>query len=98
MARGEKSATLELRVTPAQKELLRQAADVRGQSMTEFVLAAVTPIAEDLVEGQQQIRLSRRAWEEFVQFTTEPAPAVPLAREEAAEFLRRYQSTERAGQ
>ena len=96
MARGEKSATLELRVTPAQKELLRQAADVRGQSMTEFVLAAVTPLAEDLVEGQQQIRLSRRAWEEFVQLTVEPTAAAPLAHEEAAEFLRRYRGTDRA--
>lgn len=96
MARGEKSATLELRVTPAQKELLRQAAGVRGQSMSEFVLATVTPVAEELVEGHHQIRLSQRAWEEFVRMTTDVVPATPLARQEAGEFLRRLEGGEAA--
>jgi len=89
-----KVATLELRVSPAVKELVRQAAACKGQTMSEFVLSVVEPVATDIVEGQPQIRLSERAWAEFVEHTTRYTRATPLAKSEAAEFLARLGTSE----
>jgi uncharacterized protein (DUF1778 family) len=85
-----KAETLELRVSPALKDLVRRAAAAKGQSMTEFVLSIVEPVAADIVDQQQQIRLSQVAWEDFVRLTTAATPAKPLAKAEAAEFLSRF--------
>lgn len=89
-----KVETLELRVSPAVKELVRRAAAVKGQTMTDFVLSVVEPIAADIVEEQTQIRLSERAWNEFVRLTTSDKRATTLAKAEAAEFLRRLGGNE----
>jgi uncharacterized protein (DUF1778 family) len=84
---GTRAMTLDLRVTPEQKELIRRAAAIRGQNMTEFVLAAVEPVARALLERQEVIEISRTAWQAFMQMVEAQVPAAPLARREAAAFL-----------
>jgi uncharacterized protein (DUF1778 family) len=82
-----KVATLELRVTPVQKDLIRRAAAARGQTMTDFVMSAVEPVASALVERQEVIELSQRAWREFNEMVGGNVRPTPLARREAAAFL-----------
>src|SRR5436305_10951718 len=84
---GTRAMTLDLRVTAEQKDLIRRAAALRGQNMTEFVLGAVEPVARALVERQEVIELSRTAWRAFTQMVETRAPATSLARREAADFL-----------
>jgi len=85
-----REATLDLRVTPEQKDMIRRAAAIRGQTMTEFVLAAVEPVAVALVERQERIELSQEAWRAFVRMVEGKTPATDLAKREAAEFLAEF--------
>jgi uncharacterized protein (DUF1778 family) len=94
MPQTAKTATLDLRVSPVQKDLVRRAASLRGQTMTEFVMSIVEPVATELLDGQDQIRLSRAAWEEFVAMVSSGEPATLAARREAADYLRRVRSGE----
>src|SRR5437773_1305735 len=66
--------TLNLRVSAKQKELIRRAAPMRGQTMTEFVLSAVEPLARELVERERAIELSEAAWQEFVRMAEANVP------------------------
>lgn len=81
------AATLDLRVSREQKDLIRRAASLRGQTMTEFVLSAVEPLARALVERQETIELSQASWQAFTRLVESGAPATPLAKQEAAAFL-----------
>jgi uncharacterized protein (DUF1778 family) len=87
MAGNLRNATLDLRITPEQKELIRRAAALRGQTMTEFVVTTVEPLAKAVVGRQDAIELSEAAWQAFVQMAEANVPAMPLARREAAAFL-----------
>ena len=82
-----RESTIDLRVTRQQKERIRKAAALRGQTMTEFVLSAVEPLATSLVERQRVIELTENAWREFVELAGKPGRANPLARQEALAFL-----------
>jgi uncharacterized protein (DUF1778 family) len=82
-----REATLDLRVTAEQKEMIRRAAALRNQSMSEFVLSAVEPLARSLVERQQVIEVSETAWRAFVRMVESDARAAPLAKAEAAAVL-----------
>jgi uncharacterized protein (DUF1778 family) len=85
-----RAATLELRVTPRQKELIRQAASSRGQTMTEFVIGTVEPVAAALVERDARITLSQQAWAQFLEMLDNPKPPPQETVEGAAAFLREH--------
>jgi uncharacterized protein (DUF1778 family) len=87
MAGTTRETTLDLRLTLDQKEVIRRAADLRGQTMTQFVLSLVEPAARALVERQAVIELSHTGWQEFLRMADTTVGAPPLARREAAEFL-----------
>ena len=82
-----KHQSLDLRVTPRQKEIIRRAAAARGQTMTDFIMAVVEPVAAAVVERESRIELSEAAWREFVQMAEGDTRAAPLARQEARVFL-----------
>lgn len=82
-----REATLGVRVTAEQKEILRRAAALRRQSMSEFVLLAEEPLARSLVERQQTIELNETAWLAFVRLTQGDVRTPPLAKREAGAFL-----------
>jgi len=87
MPKTARTETLDLRITGDQKELIRRAAAIQGQTMTEFVLSAVEPVAVALVERRETIELSQSAWRAFVELTETETPAPALARREAQAFL-----------
>ena len=73
---------LEARITAEQKELFREAADLAGVTLTDFVISSVQQAAMRTLEERHLITLSRNDQRAFVQALL--APARPNARLRAA--------------
>ena len=84
---------LETRVTAEQKNLIERAAALQGRTITDFVLASVQDAARRTIEQHQQIELSVRDSEAFVEALlvglvvfgshhTDDSPARDLARDD----------------
>jgi len=68
---------LEVRVTPDQDALIRQAADLEDTTVTAFVLEAVTTRAKGVVKQHQDVVLSNQAFDRFITELDKPAKPVP---------------------
>jgi len=68
---------LEVRVTPEQDALVRQAADLEGRTVTAFVLDTVTTRAKRVVKQHQDVVLSNDAFDRFIAELDKPAKPVP---------------------
>jgi uncharacterized protein (DUF1778 family) len=68
---------LEVRVTPEQDALIRQAADLEHESVTSFVLDTVTARARKVIETQSTITLANEAFDRFYAALDEPEAIVP---------------------
>ena len=81
MARNSQQQTerhrLEMRVTPEQDALIRQAADLEHESVTAFVLDTVTERARKVLEQKNTITLANEAFDRFYATLDEPEKAVP---------------------
>lgn len=82
-ATRRKDARLAMRLTPDQDALIRGAAAVTGQSLTEFVTTAAVARAEDTLADRRVFRLDDAAWAEFAAILDRPAKRMP----ELAELL-----------
>jgi uncharacterized protein (DUF1778 family) len=60
-----KSANINLRVAPAQRDLIDRAAHVVGKTRTEFILDAVTREAENTLLAQRLFLLDETQWDAF---------------------------------
>lgn len=78
-----KQARLAVRLTPGQDALIRDAASVLGQSLTDFVTTAAIDRAENTLADRRVFRLDDAAWEEFTAILDRPARRIP----ELAELL-----------
>ena len=87
-ARAER---LETRVTAEQKSLIERAAALQGRTVTDFVLTSVQDAARRAIEEHNQLTLSVRDSEAFVDALLNPKPVNDRLRE----TVRRYR--ERAG-
>ncbi len=72
-----KESRLAMRLTPDQDALIRDAAAVTGQSLTEFVTAAAVTRAEDTLADRRVFRLDDAAWAEFAAILDRPARPIP---------------------
>ena len=82
---------LEARISAEQKRLLCQAAELRGQSVTDFVVSSAREAARRTLEEWKGIVLARRDREAFVRAVlAAPPPSAALAR--AARRYRRRTS------
>ena len=68
---------LEVRVTPEQDALIRQAADLEDTTVTAFVLDTVTTKARRVVKQNQDLVLSNDAFDRFIAELDKPAKPVP---------------------
>lgn len=76
---------LEIRLRSEAKELIQQAAGLRNQSLTQFVLATLTEGAEKVVAEYQQRVLSDRDRDLFLRLLDDPpAPNAKLRRAAAS--------------
>lgn len=71
-----KSRTINLRVTPGQRDLIDQAAAALGKDRTDFILEASTRSAEDVLRDRTFFALSDDAYDQFVAMLD--APSAPL--------------------
>lgn len=68
---------LEVRLTPEQDALIRQAADLEATTVTAFVLNTVTSRALKVIKDHDTIVLSNEAFDRFLHELDKPARAVP---------------------
>lgn len=76
-AAHRKDARLAMRLTPDQDGLIRDAAAVTGQSLTEFVTTAAVARAQDTLADRRVFRLDDAAWTEFNAILDQPAKRIP---------------------
>ncbi len=82
-----RTARLDLRVTPEDKELIERAAEVSGRSQTEFVLGSARSEAQRTLREYEVMRLSERDRDVFIDaFLNPPEPGERLR--QAAERYR----------
>jgi len=75
---SRKQERLEARLTRDQKRLIERAAQIRGTSVTDFVLASARRAATETIEEFQRLRLRDEAREVFVNaLLNPPAPNAP---------------------
>lgn len=67
---------LEVRVSPEQDVLIRQAADLQDTTVTAFVLDTVTARAHEVVEQYRDLVLSNTAFDRFIAELDKPPVAV----------------------
>jgi uncharacterized protein (DUF1778 family) len=80
---------LEARVTAEQKTLIEHAAALQGRTVTDFVLTSVQDAARRAIEQHQQLELSVRDSQAFVDALLNPKPVNARLRD----TVRRYRET-----
>ena len=68
---------LEVRVTPEQDALIRQAAGLEDTTVTAFMLDTVTSRAKLIVKQHRNLTLSNQAFDRFIAELDKPAQQVP---------------------
>ena len=76
-----KTARVNLRVAPADDVLLRQAAELLGESLSEFLIASGRERAERLVADRTRFVLDEASWTAFNDALDRPAEVKPQVRE-----------------
>ena len=72
-----KEGRLNVRATARQLNLLRQAAEAQGRSLSDFVLAAATERAEEVLVERRHFVASGQAWDSFMATLDAPPDPVP---------------------
>ena len=83
-SRARKQERLEARITPDQKRLIERAAELRGTTVTEFVVASAQQAAADIIKDFEVLTLRDEARKVFVDSLLNP-PAPNAAARAAAE-------------
>jgi uncharacterized protein (DUF1778 family) len=75
---GERrSRRLDLRVTPTEEALIRQAAAGRRQTVTEFLVEAALTAADRAIQDDRRIVLMNEVFDRLVDELDEPEQAIP---------------------
>ena len=72
-----KDARLNVRATAGQLNLLRQAAQAQGRSLSDFVLTAATERAEEILVERRYFVASPEAWDAFMATLNDPLDPAP---------------------
>lgn len=83
-----KNERLEARITPMQKRLIERAANLRGKSLTDFVLSSAQEAAAQTIKDFESLTLGAEAQEAFVNAILHPAKPTKSARESALRYKR----------
>jgi uncharacterized protein (DUF1778 family) len=85
MPTAARTARRNLRVSPADDDLFRQAAAEIGESVSEFLVESGRERAEMILADRTQFVLDRNAWKAFTEALDRPAEVKPAV----VELLRR---------
>ena len=76
---GSKSERLEARISPKNKELFQRAADIQGRTLTDFVVSSLVSAANQIIQENEIMVLSKKDQEVFVEaLLNPPAPSEKL--------------------
>ena len=78
---------LEARVSSELKRLFQQAADMRGVTLTDFIINSAHDVAMQTVEQHNVIRLNREASIQFANALQRPPRNLPRLRAAAKRYL-----------
>ncbi|HSZ31599.1 MAG TPA: DUF1778 domain-containing protein [Pseudonocardiaceae bacterium] len=78
---SSKTERIEVRVSEREQEVLREAAEAEHMTVSAFILSTVVPRAQEVVDRNRDIRMSARAYEQFLAELDRPAESVPALRE-----------------
>ncbi|MBE9249822.1 DUF1778 domain-containing protein [Dolichospermum sp. LEGE 00240] len=67
-----KSERLEARISPENKELFQRAADIQGRTLTDFVVSSLVSAANQIIQENEIMVLSRKDQEVFVEALLNP--------------------------
>jgi uncharacterized protein (DUF1778 family) len=76
----EPTGRINLRVSERQERVLRAAADLTGETLTGFLLAAATERAEDVMARAQRIDVSAETFKRFLSAIDAPTEDMPTVR------------------
>ena len=85
-SRARKEQRLEARITPDQKRLIERAAELRGTTVTEFVVASAQQAAADTIKDFEVLTLRDQARKIFVNAILNPPPPNEAARAAARRY------------
>jgi uncharacterized protein (DUF1778 family) len=85
-SRVRKEQRLEARITPDQKRLIERAAELRGTTVTEFVVASAQQAAADTIKDFEILTLRDHAREVFVDAVLNPRRPNEAARAAARRY------------
>jgi uncharacterized protein (DUF1778 family) len=74
---GPRRHRIEVRVTPEQDALIREAADLEETTVTAFVLDTVTARARKVIKHNHDLVLSNETFDRFIAVLDGPAEVVP---------------------
>jgi uncharacterized protein (DUF1778 family) len=78
---SERRERFAARLSPSRKELLQRAAELTGQTLSEFVLGAAQAAAERTIRDRQVLELTARETEEFLAALANPPRLSPKLEE-----------------
>jgi uncharacterized protein (DUF1778 family) len=81
-----KQQRLEARITPDQKRLIERAANLRGTTVTEFVVASAQQAAAETIRDFEILTLRDEARKVFVDAILNPPPPNQAARSAARRY------------
>ncbi len=84
--RARKNQRLEARVTPDQKRLIERAAELRGSTVTDFVVASAQQAAADTIRDFETLVLRDQARDVFINAILNPSPPNDAARAAARRY------------
>ena len=76
-----RSRRIDVRVTDSQDALIREAADMAGETVTTFLLVAGEQRANELLESRRHLVMSTRAFRQFSAALDAPGESVAELRE-----------------
>lgn len=88
-SRLTKIARLETRLTQEQKELLLEAAQISGFSLTEFIVASAVKAAKRTIQEQTILKLSKNNSKVFVNALLNPPEPGEKLRDSAKRYKQR---------
>lgn len=82
----ERTERLEARITQAQKALLKQAAELEGRTLSDFIVQAASDAALRTVQAYQVISLTAQEQKVFVEALLNPPAPGPRLRSAARRY------------
>ncbi|HEY9871507.1 MAG TPA: DUF1778 domain-containing protein, partial [Candidatus Obscuribacterales bacterium] len=86
MPRPQKEERLHFRVTAHQKKIIARAAELKGVTMTEFILAATYQMATEMILDQTKHRLTADKWAAIEAALDAPAQEISALRDMANKY------------